>query len=103
MILELLAGEHGIHAVPFRAGRPLDPIALPDGAIVEMPTDEQRWHVKDGWNSLLGLDAGKAVPDSATDYDPCGYTYIKCGGVYLLPSGQVAAVYGCQAVDLGAD
>lgn len=75
-----LTGKN-IYAVPYRKRRRLKAIRLPDGAIVERPTPEQRLAVP------KGLPAAYEIPGP-------GNCFVGLAGVFLLPTGDVAAVYG---------
>jgi hypothetical protein len=87
--------EHGIHAVPYRNGRPLAPVELPDGMIVENTTSAHQAHKPPDYPTWLGLDAeGRPRPDATKGRPgPCD-GFLKLTGVFLLPSGDVGAVYG---------
>jgi hypothetical protein len=100
-MFELIGGKRGIFAVPFRNRRPLKPIVLPDGAIVEAPSPEQRRQAPVGIDANLGVDPrGKPVPLDVHWADDDSVVYIGLHGVFLLPTGQVAAVYGCRAEEI---
>jgi hypothetical protein len=75
-----------IYAIPYTRRRPLKPIRLPDGSIVEIPTPEQRCHAPE-W-----LTANFERPD--------GY-FVGLLGVFLLSTGKVAAVYGATQEAIG--
>ena len=91
----------GIFAVPFRGGRPKRVVRLPDGAIVESPPSERLVEAPSRPEAMLPLAAGgepatihHANLGLVVDYAP--FT-----GVFLLPCGDVAAVYGAEADPLG--
>lgn len=92
--------SHGIYAIPFQSRRPRGPRSLPDGSIVEIPTPDQRADAPD-----------RAAPcfEVAIDGGPATIHHINLGlvggflqfdGFYMLPSGEVAAVYGADAIPI---
>ncbi|MFO0953089.1 MAG: hypothetical protein U0835_18435 [Isosphaeraceae bacterium] len=98
--LRTLPGQT-ILAVPYRSGRRGKPVRLPDGAIVEAPLPDQ----------LCEAPASHAAP---LPMGPCGVPaslhHIALGlvkgfqpssGTFLLPTGEVAAVYGAHVTPLG--
>jgi hypothetical protein len=102
-IYELCASSNrGIFAVPFRAGRCRKAVRLADGAIVERPMPDQRCEAPANPERTFQVGAG-GVP--ATIHHAClGLVtgFLEFTGVYLLPSGEVAAVYGATANPIGA-
>jgi hypothetical protein len=91
----------GIFAVPYRRRRPRSPERLPDGAIVEAPTRAHRRHAP---REVIGYFGVAADGQPATIHDAnLGLikAFIALAGFYVLPSGDVAAVYGAQALPLG--
>jgi hypothetical protein len=103
-IYELRACSNlGIFAIPYRAGRPREAIRLPDGAIVEMPLPDQRGDAPSRPMSLFEVGAG-GVPATIHHANLGLITgYASLAGIYLLPSGEVAAVYGAEAIPIEAD
>jgi hypothetical protein len=100
-ILELRSrSREGIYAVPYRALRSGKPERLPDGVIVETPTDCQRREAPDQPVACLELAAGGGL--STIHHANLGLIagLLALEGVFLLPSGDVAAVYGAEAVPL---
>src|SRR5262245_41411801 len=90
----------GIIAVPYPSGRRCRPVRLPDGAIVELPTPDQRAQAPDSPKDSVGV---------AVDGDPATVhhfnlglvaSYLAFAGVYLLSSGDVAAIYGAEAIPI---
>jgi hypothetical protein len=92
---------HGIYAVTYRSGRPRRAEQLADGSIVEVPTPDQRCEVP-----------GRPAPcfEVAAGGGPATIHHANLGliaailpfdGVFLLPGGEVAAVYGAEAVPIG--
>jgi hypothetical protein len=89
MILELVRSHpSGILAVPYRDGAPLPARTLPDGAIVEAISP-----------SALSRHIRRPVPVREGAGDAA--TGRPRAGVFLLPDGDVAAVYGARARPLG--
>ncbi len=91
----------GIYAVPYRGGRPSGAVRLPDGAIVEMPIPDQRCEAPDRPRDCFEV---------ATDGSPATIHHANLGliksyllfeGYYILPSGDLAAVYGAEAYPIG--
>lgn len=94
-------GRGGITAVPYVGGRRRPPVRLPDGAIVEVPLPEQRRRAPERPEEFLAVGRGGRA---ATIHDVIlGLTtaYAALTGVFVLPSGEVAAVYGAEADALG--
>src|SRR4051794_17613930 len=83
-----------IFAVPYRNGRRLKPVKLPDGAIVETPPQEDMGHVPKALPAYFGLDARDEPATSGEE------SYVSLHGVFLIPPGQVAAVYGCTSEEV---
>jgi len=90
--------SHGIYAISFQSRRPRAPQSLPDGAIVEIPTPDQRADAP---------DRPAACFEVAIDGSPATIHHINLGlvggflqfdGFYVLSGGEVAAVYGAHAV-----
>src|SRR3954452_7728490 len=94
-IIELRSrSSAGIFAVPFRnrdAGRA---VPLPDGAIVEMPTPDQRSEAPERIVEVFNIAQG-GIP-ATIHHANLGLivAHLPFDGIYLLPSGDVAAVYG---------
>jgi hypothetical protein len=92
----------GAYAVPYSGRRPLMPVRLLDGVIVEEPMHTQLASGPTRYEEFLGVDSqgptGGRDPRSLNgDEVLLSYT-----GVYLLPSGRVAAVYGAKIEALNA-
>jgi hypothetical protein len=101
-ILELRRrSADGIYAVPYRSRRGRKPQRLPDGLIVERPTPEERSEAPDCPAACLEVAAGggPATIHHANLGLIAGFLVFE--GVYLLPSGDVAAVYGAEAIPIG--
>ena len=90
----------GILAVPYRRRRPRKALRLPDGAIVEAASLKERRHVPDRLIACIGV-AVDGEP-ATIHHENLGLVtaFILLEGVYLLSSGEVAAVYGAEAVAL---
>lgn len=91
----------GIVAVTYQAGRRRAAIRLPDGSIVEIPTPDQRSEAPDRVEASVGV-AADGTP-ATIHHAQLGLVaaHVALTGVYLLPSGEVAAVYGAEAEPLG--
>src|SRR4051794_10686436 len=99
MIFELCRrSAHGIHAVPYRGRRRRKPVSLPDGAIVEGTLPDQRGEAPEHPVGYFEVAAG-GVP-ATIHHENLGLVvaFLPYSGIYLLPSGEVAAVYGAEAV-----
>lgn len=91
----------GIVAVPHRGGRPGKAVRLPDGAIVEAPTPDQRCDVPEHPNGHLEVGHG-GVPATCHHRNLGLITgFAPLAGVFVLSSGEVAAVYGARAEPIG--
>jgi hypothetical protein len=86
----------GIFAVPFRRHRAGRALALPDGAIVESPTPDQRCEAPDRPSGSFEVAQG-GIPGTI-HHANLGLivAFLPFEGVYLLPSGEIAAVYGAE-------
>ena len=94
--------RHGIYAVPYHGGRPVKALRLPDGAIVESPLPDQRCEAPGHLDGMFAVAAGN-VP-ATIHHANLGLiiAHLPLSGVFLLPSGDVAAVYGAEVVPIGA-
>ncbi len=93
----------GILAIPFSNGRRRRAVRLVDGAIVEGPTASQTNQIPKLLEAVLPLAAGD---DPATIHHlQLGLVvgYLNFSGVFVLPTGEVAAVYGAEAEPLGVE
>jgi hypothetical protein len=100
-IIELRSqSRSGIFAVPYRARHRRKPFRLPDGAIVEMPTADERCEAPDLPSACFEVAAGGGP--ATIHHANLGLVaeLLSFAGVYLLPSGDVAAVYGAEAVPI---
>jgi hypothetical protein len=91
----------GIYAVPYRNLRRCKPVRLPDGAIAETPTPDERLEAPDRLADCFEVAAGGG---------PATIHHVNLGlvtallafeGVYLLSSGEIAAVYGAEVLPIG--
>jgi hypothetical protein len=101
-ILELRSRTaDGIYAVPYRSRRGRKPQRLSDGLIVESPTPDERRQAPACPAACfeVATGGGPATVHHANLGLVAGFLVFE--GVYLLPSGDVAAVYGAEAVPLG--
>ena len=91
-----------IYAVQYSGGRSGKTMRLPDGAIVESPLPDQRCEAPDNVDGLFEVAAG-SVP-ATIHHANLGLivAHLPLSGVFLLPSGDVAAVYGAEVVPIGA-
>jgi hypothetical protein len=91
----------GIYAVCYRRGRPCRVERLRDGLIVESPTPSQRRDAPSHPAPCVELAAGGGL--ATVHHMNLGLVagYLSLDGVYRLPSGDVAAVYGADVVGLG--
>ena len=93
--------DAGIFAVPYRRGRQLGAMRILDGTIVETPLPAQRAQAPEFPAVCLELAIGGKV--ATIHHIQLGLvdSFLLYEGVFLLPSGEVAAVYGAEAVPLG--
>jgi hypothetical protein len=91
----------GIYAVPYRSRRGRKPERLPDGLIVERPSPEERREAPDRPAVCFELATGGGP--ATIHHSNLGLIagFLVFEGVYLLPSGDVAAVYGAEAAPIG--
>jgi hypothetical protein len=102
MIFELRPrSAEGIYAVPYRSRRCGTAQRLPNGSIVERPTPAQRRQAPAQPDPFFEVAAGggRATIHHANLGLIAGF--LQLDGVYLLPSGEVAAVYGAEALPIG--
>jgi hypothetical protein len=92
----------GMYAIPYRSRRCGRARRLLDGSIVERPTLRQRMEAPDRPATILELAAGGGP--ATIHHANLGLVagYLELAGVYLLPGGDVAAVYGAEAVPIDA-
>ena len=90
-----------IYAVPYRSCRGGKPRRLPDGSIVEQPTAAQRLEAPERPAGYFEVAAGGGP--ATVHHANLGLVaaFLPFEGVYLLPSGEVAAIYGAEAVPIG--
>ncbi len=102
-IFELQAvSDVGIFAVPYWAGRPRKAVRLRDGAIVEAPWPDRRGEVPDRLDGSLAIGPGGVPATIHHVYLGLIAGRLPLSGVCLLPSGELAAVYGAAAIPIGA-
>ena len=91
----------GIFAIPYRAGLRRKATRLPDGAIVESPSAGRAGEVpaRPGAIFEVAVGGGPATIHHANLGLVSGF--LPLTGVFLLPSGEVAAVYGAVALPIG--
>ena len=92
----------GIYAVPYRSRRSRTPQWLPDGAIVESPTPSQRREAPETPAACFEVAAGGGA--ATIHHLNLGLVegLLEYAGVFVLPSGEVAAIYGAEAVPIDA-
>ncbi len=92
----------GVFAVPYRGGRPQKAVRLPDGAIVEDPSPEQRLQAPDRVDESFRVGHG-GVP-ATSHHLGLGLVigFLPLAGFYLLPDGSLSAIYGAEPVCLDA-
>jgi hypothetical protein len=101
-ILELRCrSDDGIYAVPYRSRRSRRVQRLMDGLIVETPTPDQRLEAPDRPADFFEVAAGGGP--ATIHHANLGLItgFLAFDGIYLLPSGDVAAVYNAEAVPIG--
>jgi hypothetical protein len=93
--------EHGIYAVPYRGRRARKALRLPDGAIAEAALPDQRCEVPYSVHETFGVAHG-GMP-ATIHHANLGLIvgYLHLSGIFLLPDGDVAAVYGADVTPLG--
>jgi hypothetical protein len=93
--------QAGIVAVLYRGKQRREVISLTDGMIVEVPAPDQRCEAPRRLEDCIGIAAG-GVPATVHHFNlGLIVDYLALEGVYVLPSGEVAAVYGAEAIPLG--
>jgi hypothetical protein len=90
----------GIFAVPYRGGRPCRALRLPDGAIVEIPAPGRLHEVPGHPEPVIGV-ANDGTP-ATIHHANLGLVaaYVDFEGLFLLPSGEIAAIYGAEAIGI---
>ncbi len=91
----------GIYAVPYRNQRRGKPVQIPDGAIGETATSEERSEAPDQLPDWFEVAAGGGP--ATIHHANLGLVadLLPFDGVYLLSSGEVAAVYGADVLPIG--
>lgn len=93
--------QAGMIAVLYRGGQRQKVISLAEGAIAEVPTPDQRREVPQRLEDCIGISSGGG-PATIHHFNlGLVVTYLALEGVYVLPSGAVAAIYGAEAISLG--
>jgi hypothetical protein len=91
----------GILAVVYESGRPRRTVRLPDGTAAETLDPDQRLEAPESPPEILAVatDGGPATVHHAN----LGLVvaHVALSGVFLLSSGEVAAVYGAEVIPLG--
>jgi hypothetical protein len=91
----------GILAVVYQEGRRHRALWLPDGTVAEVPSPDQRVEVPERPPEILGLATDGKM--ATVHHENLGLvaTHVPLSGVFVLASGEVAAVYGAEVVPLG--
>ena len=101
MIVEFVAGERGLHAVPYRCGKPHRPIKIAGGTYGKVPTREQMRDAPRGYPAHFEVTRdGAAVetwPDGSPKRQVDDTMFLGLHGVFVLPNGFVGAIYGGTA------
>lgn len=101
-IIELRRRDRaGIVAVPYVGGRRGAPVRLPDGAIVETVGPGHGRDAPARLEEFLSLTRDGRLATIHQVHLGLVASYVVLTGVYLLPSGEVAAVYGAEAEPIG--
>jgi len=89
--IKLQEGQFGSFAVPYRNKLPAKPVRLSSGTLLRTPP------------SSCWEDVPKTLPTDL-DLTPEGHTGLWIGllGLFLIPSGDVAAVYGGVVASVGS-
>jgi hypothetical protein len=89
--IQLHESQLGSFAVPYRKKLPEKPVRLPSGTLLRTPP------------SCYWEDIPKTLPTDL-DLTPEGHTgaWIGLLGLFLIPSGDVAAVYGGVVASIGS-
>jgi hypothetical protein len=95
------SSRYGIFAVPYRGGRPRHALRLPGGAIVEAPTADQLSGAPERPADCFEVAAGGGPANAHHANLGLIVGFLPLAGVYVLSSGEVAAIYGAEAVPLG--
>lgn len=96
------ASELGIFAVPYRAGRRGKAMRLLDGTIVEEPLPDQGCEASPRPEGHFEVGSGGVPATIHHAYLGLITGFLPLSGVYLLSSGEVAAVYGAAVVPISA-
>jgi hypothetical protein len=110
-MIELKSNGRGCWAVPYRFRRRRKAVRLPDGAIVEEPTENQLFEhmpraksvdggTVPGWLEMTRDGSRLIRPTDVYRGHACDSVFVHVAGVFVLPSGDVAAVYGANAKTL---
>src|SRR5262245_16961495 len=84
-----------IIAVPYRDGQPGTPYVVPSGCVVERLEDWRRHKIPADLPCSFALDGRGKSP--APDTPGSKGWSLHLTGVYRMPSGEPAAVYGAEA------
>jgi len=92
--------HHGIFAVTYRNGHPMKPSRVIDGSIVETALPQQRREAPDFLPACF--EVGHGGFPATIHHANLGLVVAQLGltGVFLLPDGEVAAIYGAEATGL---
>jgi hypothetical protein len=105
-MIELRSDVRGCWAIPYHNKRRRRAIRLPDGAIVELPANALRFdHVPWGLPALLEVsrDGSRVIAQlQSLEGDLPDSIFLGCAGIFHLPSGEIAAVYGARVEPIEA-
>src|SRR4051812_12539725 len=89
--IQIHEGQFGSFAVPYRKKLPAQPVRLTSGTLLRTPPCSY-------WD-----DVPRTLPTDL-DLTPEGHTGLWIGllGIFLIPSGEVAAVYGGVVASVGS-
>src|SRR4051812_18348994 len=99
-----LSADHGrgIYALPWLGRRWGKAIRLPAGAIVEPVPAERQHESPRRYVANMQIDAlGLVWPDTGPRAEGNDAPFFGGDGPYLLPSGEIAIVYGAKAIPIG--
>ena len=89
--IEIHEGQLGSYAVPYRKKLAVIPVRLPSGTLLRTPASSQ-------WEDI------PRTVSTDLDLTPEGHTgaWIGLLGLFVIPSGDVAAVYGGVVASVGS-
>jgi hypothetical protein len=94
--------KHSIFAIPFRDGRPLESVRLPEGTIVEAASPAERGEFPCGIPGCFEVGHGGIPATSHHANLGLILAYLPISGFFRFPDGGLVAVYGAEAVPIAA-